>query len=155
MHKNEMQRVSLLLDTELIRKADQAQELAGVSSRNQFVGKAIEHYLAELTATDNSNALTELLSSAIEKATENTYSKVSSALFRYAVFVDMMMRIVGEKSMILRLKQTKNGMKHIDWNSRHFVSWMKTLSMQRDEQLWFLLFVVSNPKMITQATKNT
>ena len=97
MHKNETQRVSLLLDTELIRKADQSQELAGVSSRNQFVGKAIEHYLAELTATDNSNALTELLSSAIEKATENTYSKVSSALFRYAVFVDMMMRIVGEQ----------------------------------------------------------
>ena len=97
MHKNETQRVSLLLDSELIRKADQAQELAGVSSRNQFVGKAIEHYLAELTAKDNSNALTELLSSAIEKATENTYSKVSSALFRYAVFVDMMMRIVGEQ----------------------------------------------------------
>lgn len=44
MHKSEMQRVSLLLDSELVKKADQAQGLAGVASRNQFVGKAIERY---------------------------------------------------------------------------------------------------------------
>ena len=97
MHKNEMQRVSLLLDSELVKRADQAQGSAGVSSRNQFVGKAIEHYLAELTATDNSSALVELLSSAIEKATENTYTKVANALFRYAVFIDMMMRLTGDQ----------------------------------------------------------
>lgn len=97
MHNSNPQRVSLSLDSELVKRADKAQVLAGASSRNEFVSKAIEHYLAELTVEDNNNALVEILSSAIEKATKNTYTKVSSALFRYAVFIDMMMRMTGEQ----------------------------------------------------------
>ena len=42
------QRISIYVDRELVKKADELLSLAKCSSRNEFVAKAIERYIGEL-----------------------------------------------------------------------------------------------------------
>ncbi len=90
------QRISIYIDRDLVRKADGLLSLAGCNSRNEFVTKAIERYIGELALGGDNSFITESLSVSIEKACRDSLGKVSSALFRYAVYVDMMVRILEE-----------------------------------------------------------
>ena len=90
------QRISIYIDRDLVKKADGLLSLANCKSRNEFVTKAIERYISELALGGDISFVTEALSASISKASNETFSKVSSALFRYAVYVDMMVRILAE-----------------------------------------------------------
>ena len=90
------QRISIYIDRDLVKKADGLLSLANCKSRNEFVTKAIERYISELALGGDNSFVTEALSASISKASNETFSKVSSALFRYAVYVDMMVRILAE-----------------------------------------------------------
>ena len=90
------QRISIYIDRDLVKKADNLLSLAGCKSRNEFVTKAIERYIGELALGGDNSFVTEALSASISKACNESFSKVSSALFRYAVYVDMMVRILAE-----------------------------------------------------------
>ena len=90
------QRISIYIDRNLVKKADNLLSLAGCKSRNEFVTKAIERYIGELALGGDSSFVTEALSASIEKACQESLGKVSNALFRYAVYVDMMVRILAE-----------------------------------------------------------
>ena len=89
------QRISIYIDRDLVKKADGLLSLAGCNSRNEFVTKAIERYIAELALGGDNLFVTEALSASISKACNDSFGKVSSALFRYAVYVDMMVRILA------------------------------------------------------------
>lgn len=90
------QRISIYIDRDLVKKADGLLSLAGCKSRNEFVTKAIERYIAELALGGDNSFVTEALSASISKACNESFAKVSGALFRYAVYVDMMVRILAE-----------------------------------------------------------
>ena len=92
------QRISIYIDRDLVKKADGLLSLADCKSRNEFVTKAIERYIGELALGGDNSFVTEALSASISisKACNESFSKVSSALFRYAVYVDMMVRILAE-----------------------------------------------------------
>ena len=90
------QRISIYIDRDLVKKADGLLSLAGCKSRNEFVTKAIERYIGELALGGDISFVTEVLSASISKACNESFAKVSGALFRYAVYVDMMVRILAE-----------------------------------------------------------
>ena len=90
------QRISIYIDRDLVKKADGLLSLADCKSRNEFVTKAIERYIAELALGGDISFVTEALSASISKACNESFAKVSGALFRYAVYVDMMVRILAE-----------------------------------------------------------
>ena len=90
------QRISIYIDRDLVKKADGLLSLANCKSRNEFVTKAIERYISELALGGDISFVTEALSASISKACNESFAKVSGALFRYAVYADMMVRILAE-----------------------------------------------------------
>lgn len=92
------QRISIYLDRELVKQADAALKLSGCRSRNEFVAEAIERYLADLIIGSGNAVLTDKLCKAITAAADTTMKKVSSGLFRYAVFTDMIAQMIADQS---------------------------------------------------------
>lgn len=62
------QRISIYIDRDLVKKADNLLSLAGCKSRNEFVTKAIERYIGELALGGDNSFVTEVLSASISKA---------------------------------------------------------------------------------------
>lgn len=89
------QRISIYVDRDLVKKADDLLHLAKCSSRNEFVAKAIERYIGELAIGSNNSFVTEALSESVQKACAESIGIISSAMFRYAVYADMMVRIIA------------------------------------------------------------
>ena len=104
MDSENKQRVSIYMDKDLVAKADLHQELAGCDSRNEFFARAIENYIADLTLQDNSEIIIEKLAAAIAKATDDGTVKISKGLFRYAVEVEVIMKML---SMVLKIDESK------------------------------------------------
>ena len=55
------QRISIYIDRDLVKKADNLLSLAGCKSRNEFVTKAIERYIGELALGGDNSFVTEVL----------------------------------------------------------------------------------------------
>lgn len=98
MDSPNMQRISLYLDKKLIKKADAAKIKFGYSSRNEFFSAMIETFIANELIKDNSTILSEKLSKAVAQLSEDNAKAISKGLFRYAVELEMVMRIIAELS---------------------------------------------------------
>lgn len=94
MDSENKQRISLYLDKDLIKNADVAMKKYGYRSRNEFYTKAIENFIADKMLEDNNNSLSEKLAQAIADATKNNAVAISKGLFRYAVQLEMVLRIL-------------------------------------------------------------
>ena len=102
MASPDMQRVSLYLPKDLVREADRVKKGCGFASRNEFFSKAVESYIAEQLLTDKaiSDGLTEKLARAVHALSEDNARVIAKGLFRYAVQLEMLMRIVAKRSII-------------------------------------------------------
>lgn len=89
------QRISIYIDRDLVKKADGLLSLAGCKSRNEFVAKAIERYIGELALGGGNSFVTEALAESIHKACADSLGGISTAMFRYAMYADMMVRLVA------------------------------------------------------------
>lgn len=96
MSKNEKTKFTVYLDEDMLRKTDKAVLASGLKSRNEFIIKAIENYIAELTLTQANPVLADKLAEVISQSNDVAMKKVSSGLFRYAVFLDMMVQMVAD-----------------------------------------------------------
>lgn len=94
MDSENKQRISLYLDKGLIKNADVAMKKYGYRSRNEFYTKAVESFIADKMLEDNNNSLSEKLARAIADATKNNAVAISKGLFRYAVQLEMVLRIL-------------------------------------------------------------
>ena len=94
------ERISLYLDEKLIKKADAAKIKLGYSSRNEFFSAMIENYIANEMLKDNSTILSEKLSKAVADLSEDNAKAISKGLFRYAVELDMITRILAQRMHI-------------------------------------------------------
>jgi len=92
----EKQRISIYLDSDLVRRADAYQGQADCRSRNEFVAVALESYIEELQTHANEDALIEKLAGAIEKAVDYEAVKISKGLFRYAVELNVIAQMMSE-----------------------------------------------------------
>lgn len=95
MDSKDKQRISLYLDKELVKRADRFAKQEGFSSRNELFSVAIESLMAD-DALQSNDILSEKLASAVLTLSEDNAKAISKGLFRYAVQLEMVMRILAE-----------------------------------------------------------
>ena len=96
MSKNDKIKFTVYLDEDMLRKTDKAVLASGLKSRNEFIIKAIENYIAELTLTQANPVLADKIAEVISKSNDVALEKVKSGLFRYAVYLDMTIQMVAD-----------------------------------------------------------
>lgn len=97
MDSENKQRISLYLDKDIIKNADVMMKKFGYRSRNEFFSKAVESLAADLILEENKNELSEKLAEAIAEAEKNNAIAISKGLFRYAVQLEMVMRMLADQ----------------------------------------------------------
>lgn len=97
MDSENIQRISLYLDRGLVKRADKFAKEQGFSSRNELFTRAIENLMADNALQDN-DILGDKLAEAVLKLSEDNAKAISKGLFRYAVQLEMVMRVLAELS---------------------------------------------------------
>lgn len=90
------QRISLYLDRKLVEEADRAMKKRGFRSRNEFFSSLAEDFLAEEILQENGKILNDKLAKAVADLSENNAKAISKGLFRYAVQLEMVMRMIAQ-----------------------------------------------------------
>ena len=110
MDSENMKRVGLYLDKDLVKRADDMVKQFHFKSRNEFFAAAVEHYIADYLLGSNESAVSDKLGKAIAKYSEDNAKAISKGLFRYAVQLEMMCRVLAIDRMIT--KDALEGMRH-------------------------------------------
>lgn len=97
MDSENKQRISLYLDKNLVKNADKFLKDYGFKSRNEFYSWAVENFIANELLKENKSVISEKLSKAIAECSEDNAKAISKGLFRYAVQLEMVMRMVAEQ----------------------------------------------------------
>ena len=97
MDSENMQRISLYLDKDLVKRADRFMKEQGFFSRNKLVTQALESLMTDSDLQDN-DILGDKLAEAVLKLSEDNAKAISKGLFRYAVQLEMVMRVLAELS---------------------------------------------------------
>lgn len=96
MKAKEKVKFTVYLDEDFLKTTDKAVHASGCKSRNEFIVKAIENYIAELTLSEANPVLTSKLAEIITQSNDVAMKKVASGLFRYAVYLDMAIQLVAD-----------------------------------------------------------
>lgn len=96
MDSENKQRISLYLDKEQVERMDTAIRQYGYRSRNDFVSSAVDALIADKLLTENQTMLNEKLSKAIAAMSEEQSLRISKSMFRYAVEMELIMRMFSE-----------------------------------------------------------
>ena len=110
MDSENMKRVGLYLDKDLVKRADDMVKQFHFKSRNEFFAAAVENYIADYLLGSNDSAVSDKLGKAIAKYSEDNAKAISKGLFRYAVQLEMMCRVLAIDRMIT--KDVLEGMRH-------------------------------------------
>ena len=95
MDSENMKRVGLYLDKDLVKRADDMVKQFHFKSRNEFFAAAVENYIADYLLSSNESAVSDKLGKSIAKYSEDNAKAISKALFRYAVQLEMMCRVLA------------------------------------------------------------
>lgn len=110
MDSENMKRVGLYLDKDLVKRADDMVKQFHFKSRNEFFAEAVEYYIADYLLGSNESAISDKLGKSIAKYSEDNAKAISKGLFRYAVQLEMMCRVLAIDRMIT--KDVLEGMRH-------------------------------------------
>ena len=110
MDSENMKRVGLYLDKDLVKRADDMVKQFHFKSRNEFFAEAVENYIADYLLSSNESAVSDKLGKSIAKYSEDNAKAISKGLFRYAVQLEMMCRVLAIDRMIT--KDVLEGMRH-------------------------------------------
>ena len=110
MDSENMKRVGLYLDKDLVNRADDMVKQFHFKSRNEFFAEAVEYYIADYLLGSNESAVSDKLGKTIAKYSEDNARAISKGLFRYAVQLEMMCRVLAIDRMIN--KDVLEGMRH-------------------------------------------
>lgn len=100
MDSENKQRISLYLDKDTVKKADKMIKEHGYRSRDEFYTEAVERFVADELLKENAPALSERLARAVADMNEDNARSISKGLFRYAVQLEMVMRMIATLSDI-------------------------------------------------------
>lgn len=98
MDSPDKKRISLYLDKSVVKKADKIIKEYGFSSRNELYTKAVENFIADEILQQNDGALADKIARAVAALSEDNAKAISKGLFRYAVQLEMVMRIIAQLS---------------------------------------------------------
>lgn len=90
------QRVSLYLDKKTMQVVDSFIKKNGLHSRNEFFEKAAENLIADEAIKAGGDVMSEKLAKAIEAVSKNNAKAISKGLFRYAVQLEILMRVIAK-----------------------------------------------------------
>ena len=110
MDSENMKRVGLYLDKDLVKRADDMVKQFHFKSRNEFFAAAVENYIADYLLGSNESSVSDKLGKSIAKYSEDNAKAISKGLFRYAVQLEMMCRVLAIDRMIT--KDVLEGMRH-------------------------------------------
>ena len=96
MDLEDKQRVSLYLDRETMKTVDVFIKKHGYHSRNEFFERAAENLIADEAIKTGGNVMSHKLAKAVENVSEDNAKAISKGLFRYAVQLEMMMRVIAK-----------------------------------------------------------
>ena len=96
MESEDKQRISLYLDKETVIKMDEAIKKYDYLSRNDFVSFAVDNLIADKLLDENDTVISEKLSKAIAEMSEAQTLQIAKSMFRYAVEMELIMRIFLE-----------------------------------------------------------
>ena len=85
------------MDKGLVKRADRFAKEQGFSSRNELFSRAVENLMADNALQDN-DILGDKLAAAVLKLSEDNAKTISKGLFRYAVQLEIVMRVLAELS---------------------------------------------------------
>ena len=88
-------RTSIYIDEGLIKKAEILYREADVATFSQFVRKAVEHYIDQLIVGNHGPELTESIRKALADEVHPIAVRLSKALYRYAIELDMMTQVLA------------------------------------------------------------
>lgn len=97
MDSENKQRISLYLDKDLVKNADKFIKEYGFKSRNEFYSYAVEYLIADELLKETENVISDKLSKAIAECSEDNAKAISKGLFRYAVQLEMVIRMIAEQ----------------------------------------------------------
>lgn len=97
MDSDNKQRISLYLDKDLVRNADKIIKKYGFKSRNEFYSCTVENLIADELLKENKSAISNKLAKAIAECSEDNAKAISKGLFRYAVQLEMVMRMIANQ----------------------------------------------------------
>ena len=89
-------RISLYLDKDFVKMIDENIKKYGFSSRSNFFKIAGENLVADRTLQENATAISRKLSFEIKKNGEANSKRISQGFFRYAVQLEMIMRVLAK-----------------------------------------------------------
>lgn len=96
MDAENKQRISLYLDKDTAEKMDDAIRKYGYRSRNDFVSSAVDNLIADKLLGENDTVISEKLSKSIAEMSEKQTLQIAKSMFRYAVEMELIMRIFLE-----------------------------------------------------------
>ena len=96
MDSEDKQRISLYLDKETVLKMDEAIKKYDYRSRNDFVSFAVDNLIADKLLDENDTVISEKLSRSIAEMSEAQTLQIAKSMFRYAVEMELIMRIFSE-----------------------------------------------------------
>ena len=96
MESEDKQRISLYLDKETVLKMDEAIKKYDYRSRNDFVSFAVDNLIADKLLDENDTVISEKLSRSIAEMSEAQTLQIAKSMFRYAVEMELIMRIFSE-----------------------------------------------------------
>ncbi len=100
MDSENKQRISFYLDRDTVKKADKMMKEYGYKSRNEFYTAAVENLIADELLQGNASALSDKLARTVTDMSEDNARAISKGLFRYAVQLEMVMRMIATLSDI-------------------------------------------------------
>ena len=89
-------RISLYLDKDFVKMVDENIKKYGFSSRSEFFKIAGENLVADRTLQENATAISRKLSFEIKRNGEANSKRISQGFFRYAVQLEMLMRVLAK-----------------------------------------------------------
>ena len=110
MDSENMKRVGLYLDKDLVKRVDDMVKQFHFKSRNEYFAAAVENYIADYLLGSNESAVSDKLGKSIAKYSEDNARAISTGLFRYAVQLEMMCRVLAATNGID--KDWLEGMRH-------------------------------------------
>lgn len=96
MDSEDKQRISLYLDKETVIKMDEAIKKYDYRSRNDFVSFAVDNLIADKLLDENDTVISEKLSRSIAEMSEKQTLQIAKSMFRYAVEMELIIRIFSE-----------------------------------------------------------
>lgn len=96
MDSEDKQRISLYLDKETVIKMDEAIKKYDYRSRNDFVSFAMDNLVANRLLGENDTVISEKLSKSIAEMSEKQTLQIAKSMFRYAVEMELIMRMFSE-----------------------------------------------------------